>query len=78
VTGDQLDRIEALQIQLDEADPVQVPLTTIFSRRDGVVDWRASLDHYSPRAHHVEVGSTHTGLGLDPDVWVAVAEALGA
>ncbi|MEO0605462.1 MAG: hypothetical protein AAF211_28785 [Myxococcota bacterium] len=72
------DRIAALQEQMDRADPVSVPLTTIFSRRDNVVDWRASLDHYTPRAHHVEVRSTHIGLVLDPDVWRAVADALGA
>jgi len=71
-------RIEAVQEQLDREQPVQVPVTTIFSRVDGVVDWRASLDHYSPRAHHVEVRSAHLGLGVDPDVWLAVARALAA
>ncbi|MEL6343448.1 MAG: alpha/beta hydrolase [Myxococcota bacterium] len=71
-------RIAALQEQLDREQPVQVPITTIFSRRDGVVSWRACLDHYSPRATHVEVRSSHIGLGIDPDVWLAVAEALAA
>jgi pimeloyl-ACP methyl ester carboxylesterase len=71
------DRIEALQEEMDRRDPVSVPLTTIYSRRDGIVDWRASLDHYTPGARHVEVRSTHLGLVLDPDVWRAVAEALG-
>lgn len=70
------DRIEALQEQLDRESPVTVPVTTVFSRRDGIVDWRASLDHYTPSADHVEVQSTHVGLGIDPDVWMAVAVAL--
>lgn len=69
-------RIAALQEEMDRTDPVRVPLTTIFSRRDNVVDWRASLDHYTADAHHVEVRSTHLGLIFDPDVWRAVAEAL--
>lgn len=69
-------RIAALQEEWDRTNPVTVPLTTIFSRRDNVVDWRASLDHYTPDAHHVEVHSTHLGLVLDPDVWKAVATAL--
>ncbi|MBX2803489.1 MAG: alpha/beta hydrolase [Myxococcales bacterium] len=69
-------RIEALQRDVDERDPVQVPLVSIFSRKDRVVDWRASLDHYSVQVRHVEVGSTHSGLGLDPQVWIAVGEAL--
>lgn len=71
-------RIAAMQERLDREQPVQVPITTIFSRRDGVVNWRACLDHYSAQVTHVEVGSTHIGLGVDPDVWVAVANALAA
>jgi pimeloyl-ACP methyl ester carboxylesterase len=57
---------------------IRAPLTVIYSRRDGIVSWRACLDRLEPRAHHVEVRSTHFGMGLDPDVWCAVALALGA
>ena len=56
--------------------PVPVPLTIIFSRRDGIVAWQACLDHTSPEAEHVEVASTHIGMGIDPDVWAVVAERL--
>src|SRR4051794_41862634 len=58
--------------------PIQVPIATIYTRRDGVVDWRACIDHASPQVEHVEVRSTHLGLGLDPDVWSTVAHALAA
>lgn len=63
---------------VEEADrtPIPVPLTSIFSRADGVVAWRASIDTLHPHTQHVEVRSTHTGLGLDPDVWLAVAHRL--
>ena len=71
-------RITALIRQLDADRPIEVPITAIYSRRDGVVDWRACVDHASPRVEHVEVGSTHLGLGLDPDVWWTVAQALAA
>jgi len=50
----------------------------IFSRRDGIVAWEASIDDWSPRVRHVEVKSTHLGLGIDPDVWLLVAEALAS
>ena len=56
--------------------PIEVPLTVVFSRRDGIVSWQACLDHTSPRVEHVEVSSTHLGLGVDPDVWAVVAERL--
>ncbi len=70
------ERITALQEHLDETDPIQVPLTAIFTRRDGAVDWRSCIDRSSTNVTMLEVKSTHVGLGIDPDVWVAVASAL--
>ncbi len=61
---------------LDETTPIQVPLTIMFSRRDGIVSWQACLDHTSPSAEHVEIASTHLGMGFDPDVWAIVADRL--
>ena len=74
----EVERIAALQDELDRESPIEVPVTAVFTREDRVVDWRACLDHRSPDVDHVEVGSTHVGLGLDPDVWLAVARALAA
>jgi hypothetical protein len=50
-------------------------VTVIFSRNDGVVDWPAALDRTSLDVRHVEVASSHVGLGFDPDVWEIVADA---
>ncbi|KRE94027.1 hypothetical protein ASG76_11510 [Nocardioides sp. Soil774] len=62
--------------RLDATGPIPVPLTIMFSRRDGIVSWQACLDHTSPDAEHVEVFSTHIGMGIDPDVWAVVADRL--
>ena len=62
--------------RLHPRSPIEVPLTVLFSRRDGVVAWQACIDHTSPHAEHVEVSSTHLGLGFDPDVWAVVADRL--
>lgn len=69
-------RITALQEHLDATDPIRVPITAIFTRNDGAVDWRACIDRSSLDVTMVEVASTHVGLGIDPDVWVTVARAL--
>ena len=69
-------RAAAVIEQLDADSPIRVPLTVVFSRRDGVVAWPACLDRVSPDVEHVEVGSRHIGLGLDPDVWRVVADRL--
>ncbi len=37
--------------------------TAIYSKRDGIVDWRACLD---PAAVHVEVTTSHCGMAVDP------------
>lgn len=73
---DECRRIEQLQRRLDVDDPITRPITAIFTRNDGVVDWRACIDRSSPDVRHVEVTSTHFGLGIDPDVWQIVAESL--
>lgn len=49
------------------------PVTAIFSRQDGVVGWRATLDVYNPQARHIEVDSTHFGIGVHRDSWRAIA-----
>lgn len=56
--------------------PIRVPVTAIWSRRDGVVSPRACIDHDSPDVENLEVSSTHIGMGIDPDVWSIVARRL--
>lgn len=64
--------------RLDAASPIRVPLTVLFSKRDGVVAWQACIDHATPGVEHVEVSSTHLGMGFDPDVWAVVADRLAS
>lgn len=54
-------------------DP-EVGFTAIYSRRDGIVDWKACVD---PAAEAVEVSTSHVGMAFDPVVFDAVREALG-
>lgn len=50
-----------------------VSFTSIFSRRDGIVDWRSCLD---PAATTVEVGTSHLGMAVDPLVFDIVSGTL--
>ncbi len=54
--------------------PTDVPFLSIYSRSDGIVDWRACLD---PAARHVEVDSSHCGMAFNVDVLRAVGTELG-
>jgi triacylglycerol lipase len=52
-----------------------VAFTAVYSRRDGIVDWRACLD---PAAEQVEVRTSHLGMAVDPIVMDHVLSALRA
>jgi pimeloyl-ACP methyl ester carboxylesterase len=54
-------RISALLEEHHAASPISVPITAIFTRRDGIVSWRACIDRASPEVRHVEVSSTLSG-----------------
>lgn len=56
--------------------PIRVPITAVYSKRDGIVSWEACIDRANPHVEHVEVGSSHLGMALDPTVWRLVAERL--
>jgi pimeloyl-ACP methyl ester carboxylesterase len=71
-------RIAAVVEEADRERPIQVPLTAIFTRQDRVVSWSACIDRASRDVTHVEVGSTHLGMGVDPDVWAVIATRLRA
>jgi pimeloyl-ACP methyl ester carboxylesterase len=56
------------------ADPLPVPSTSIYSRSDGVVAWRACLESIGPRRENVEVRGAHVGLGFNPAALWAIAD----
>lgn len=53
-----------------------VPATSIYSRSDGVVAWRASLQPEGPLAENIEVVGSHVGLGVHAPVLYALADRL--
>lgn len=59
------------------AGELPVPATSIYSRGDGVVNWRTCLLHPSGRAENIEVYfASHVGLGVNPAALWAVADRL--
>ncbi len=53
------------------------PVTSIYSKSDGVVGWQASVDIYNSHAVNIEVTGSHMGLGVNPKVWLTIADVLG-
>ncbi len=75
--GFDLDTLEHTVAQRHLVD-IRAPITAIYSRRDGIVAWRACIDPWTPNVEHVEVRSSHFGLGIDPDVYRIVLDRLAS
>jgi len=61
--------------QLAAAPPV--PTTSIFSRSDGIVAWRGSIQQPEhAQTENIEVIASHIGIGMHPAAWWAVADRL--
>ena len=56
-----------------------VPTTSVFSRTDGIVAWRSSIQkpcQINPHTENIEIVASHVGMGLNPSAWWAVADRL--
>jgi pimeloyl-ACP methyl ester carboxylesterase len=59
------------------AGDLPVPATSIYSRTDGIVNWRTCLQRPSETAENIEVYlASHTGLGVNAAALWAVADRL--
>ena len=59
--------------------PPPVPTTAIYTKADGVVNWRTSVQEGNhSNVHNIEVLGSHIGLNLNAAVWYWVAKKLAA
>jgi pimeloyl-ACP methyl ester carboxylesterase len=56
--------------------PLPVPSTSVYSRWDGIVDWRSCRQPVGPTSENIEVRASHLGLGHHPAVLWIVADRL--
>ena len=65
---------EAFRADLIDGFPAGVGYVCVYSRSDGIVDWRACLDGAADE--HVEIDASHCGMALSRDAYREVARAL--
>ena len=76
LSGEDLDDVRLDDLKALAGD-MPVPATSIYSRTDGIVNWRTSLQRPSPRAENIEVLlASHIGLTVNPAVLWAIADRL--
>lgn len=70
--------LDAFEQEVHERNSIGLkqPVTSIFSKSDGIVGWRASVDTYNPQARNIQVAAAHFALGVSPVVWRIVADVL--
>lgn len=73
--GQDVDAIAATVAERENT-PIRVPVTSIYSKRDGIVGWQASIDRLTEEADNIEVCATHFGLGFSPAVYKILARKL--
>lgn len=73
-----LDELER-KVAARNAEPLPVPVTAIYTKRDTIVAWQACIDpNPDNEVEHVEVDLAHSELGLSPVVLRLVASHLAA
>lgn len=58
------------------ARPVPVPATSIYTKGDTVVHWKACLTPFDPFAENIEVVTGHFGLIYNVEAYIAIADRL--
>jgi triacylglycerol lipase len=66
---------EAFRTDLIGRFPASVRYVCVYSRSDGIVDWRACLDGAADEL--VEIDASHCGMALSREAYEQVARALG-
>jgi triacylglycerol lipase len=61
---------------LETSFPASVPQLAVFTKTDGIVDWRVCVS--DDAAANVEVAGTHVGLVANPGAYRAIAHHLAA
>ena len=72
-TPSEWDAEETYERELHGAFPAEVRRVSVWSKSDGIVDWRASV---VDEGRNVEVVGSHIGLAVNPQVYRALASIL--
>ena len=73
--GYNLDWIESESAKRD-SKPIHQPITSVVSKADGIVDWRAAIDNVSPNVEHHYVKAQHLGMGFSKEVWQIALDSI--
>jgi hypothetical protein len=76
LAGEEVDSDEFREVIERMAEPPSVPTTSIYTKSDGVVHWKSSLEKEALHTDNIEVRTAHCGLGFNAPTMYAVADRL--
>jgi hypothetical protein len=65
-----------LENEILRAPPV--PVTALYSKSDGILDWRSCLQDETADCINLELAGAHSSMGSNPEAQAAIARALAA
>ncbi len=70
--------LDAMAAEIEARNKIllETPVTAIYSRTDAFVAWQACIDRNGANVEHVEVRTTHIGLGFSAEVFKIIAQRL--
>jgi pimeloyl-ACP methyl ester carboxylesterase len=68
--------VAALRDEIER--PPRVPVTALYSKMDGILDWRCCLQGEAPECLNIEVSSAHSAMGFHPEAQAVIARALAS
>ncbi len=60
----------------DISRPAPVPSTAIYSRTDGIANWKTCIEEETPLTDNVEVYASHCGMGFNPAIYYVIGDRL--
>jgi pimeloyl-ACP methyl ester carboxylesterase len=57
-------------------EPPEVPVTAIYTRTDGIVDWHSCLEAEGAQRENIELAGTHSTMSRNPAAWRVIADRL--
>lgn len=52
-----------------ESVPIHVPSHVIYSKKDGIVHWKACIDQYNEHTTHTELNTPHFSMGTSVEIY---------
>lgn len=75
--GMNVEAMRSLLASMDSHASPPVPLTAIYSRGDGIVNWRVCREaHEDHQTQNIEVIGSHCGMAFNPTIYYVVADRL--